>query len=65
MKFYSAWIKVAKNRGRWLTLESEYAKTAEEDLWKMCYAEKTHNKIRPARYLNGVNLGDDEVAIVT
>ena len=30
MKYDSAWIKVAKKRKRWSTLDSEYANTTEE-----------------------------------
>ena len=37
--------KWQKKGVRWMTLEGEYARTA-EDLWTMCYAEKTHHKIQ-------------------
>ena len=65
MKNNNTWIKVAKNRERWKAIESEYAETAEErNVDNFCYAEKTppHEPIRPARYLNGAKLDDDEVA---
>ena len=67
MKYNSAWIKVAKNRGRWLTLEREYAKTAEERSVDNVLRRENpqQDQIRPARYLNGFNLEDDEVANIT
>ena len=54
----------AKIRERWTTLESEYAKTAEERSADNVLRRETlpQDPIRPARYLNGVKLEDDEVA---
>ena len=46
MKFYSAWIKVARNRERCITLESEYAKTAEKRSVDNVLRRETHNKIK-------------------
>ena len=51
----SAWIKVAKNRGRWLTLESDHAKTAKQRSVDnvLCRENPKRDQIRPDRYLNG------------
>ena len=67
MKNNNTWIKVAKNRERWVTLESEYARTAEErSVDKVQRRENPQqDPIRPARQLNGVKSDDDEVANIT
>ena len=64
MKNNDTWIKVAKKRERWTTWESEYAKTAEERSVDNALRRENppQDPIRPARYLNGVKLDDDEVA---
>ena len=58
------WIKVAKKRERWKAMESEYAKTAAAiSVERATHTENPpQDPIRPARYLNCVKLGDDEVA---
>ena len=46
-----------KNNDTWIKVEQQ------QYLWTACYAEKTpQDPIRPARFLNGVRLDDDEVA---
>ena len=64
MKNNDTWIKVAKHRERWKAMESEHAETAAA----ISVDSATHSEnppqdpVRPARYLNGVKLGDCEVA---
>ena len=53
-----------KNRERGISLESEYAMTAEERSVDSLLRRENppRDPIRPARYLNGVKLDDDEVS---
>ena len=53
MKNNNTWIKVAKNSERW---------KQQKDLWTMSQRNPPQDPIRPALYLNGVKLDDDEVA---
>ena len=46
MKCNNTWIRVAKNRERWTTSESEYAKTAEKRSVDNVPRRKTHHKIQ-------------------
>ena len=64
MKNNDTWIKVAKNRERWNAMESEYANTAAAISVDSVLRRENppQDPIRPARYLNGVRLDDDEVA---
>ena len=59
----NTWIKVAKNRERWKAMGSEYAKTAAAISVDAVVRRENppQDPIRPARYLNGVKLDDDEV----
>ena len=63
MRFHNTWIREAKDRERWTTLE-KYAKTAEERYVDNVLRRENppQDPIRPAGFLNGVKLEDDEVA---
>ena len=52
------WIKTAKDRGRWTLLEENYTKNSVTRTRR-----NSHN--RPARYVNGVKLHDEEIADIT
>ena len=56
------WINTAKDRGRWALLEENYTMTSEER-HENNTRMSSHN--RPARYVNGVRLSDEEVANIT
>ena len=58
------WIKVAKNRERWIAMESEYASTAAAASVDSVHSRRCppQDPIRPARLLNGVKLDDYWVA---
>ena len=49
------WINTAKDRGRWTLLEENYTKNSVTRTRR-----NSHN--RPARYVNGVKLNDEEIA---
>ena len=53
-----------KKPERWITLESEYARTAKERFVDNVLRRENppRGPIRPARYLKGLKLDDDEVA---
>ena len=60
-KYKKSWIKAAKGSGRWTLLENDYIMAAEERSENN--ARHTGNsQFRPAGYVNGVRLSDDEVA---
>ena len=59
-----SWIKAAKDRGRWTLLENDYTMTAEERSENNA-RHRRNSQSRPARYVNGVRLSDDEVANIT
>ena len=52
------WINTAKDRGRWTLLEENYTKNSVTRTRR-----NSHN--RPARYVNGVKPGDEEIADIT
>ena len=52
------WINTAKDRGRWTLLEENYTKNSVTRTRR-----NSHN--RPARYVNGVTLSDEEIADIT
>ena len=59
-----SWIKAAEDRGRWILLEKDYTVTAKErseNNWR----HRRNHQSRPARYVNGVRLSEDEVANIT
>ena len=62
-QFNKTWINAAKNRGRWTLLEDKYTMTAERH--KNNTRMTTNTQSRPARYVNGVRLRDEEVANIT
>ena len=64
MKHNNAWIEVAKNLERWRIMENDYAKTTAERATDNAARRRNfaQDQIRPARYLNGVRLDDNEVA---
>ena len=64
MKCKKSWIKAAKDRGRWTLLENGYTKTAEERSVNDVRRQRNPES-RPARYINGMRLNDDEVANIT
>ena len=64
-KYNKSWINTAKDRGRWTLLENDYTKTAEERSENNARHKKRNPQSRPARYVNGVRLSDDEVANIT
>ena len=58
------WINTAKARGRCALLEENYTMTSEErHEINARMRRNSHN--RPARYVNGVRLSDEEVANIT
>ena len=58
------WINTAKDRGRWALLEENYTMTSEERHQNNGRTRRnSHN--RPARYVNGVRLSEEEVADIT
>ena len=59
-----SWIKAAKDRGRWILLEKDFAMTAEERYESNARARR-NTQSRPARYVNGLRLSDDDVANIT
>ena len=63
-KYNKSWIKAAKDRGRWTLLENDYTMTAEERFENNA-RHRRNSQSRPARYVNGVRLSDDEVANTT
>ena len=63
-KYNNPWIKAAKDRGRWTLLENDYTMTAEERS-ENHVRHRRNSQSRPARYVNGVRLSDDEVANIT
>ena len=58
------WINTAKDRGRWNLLEEKYTMTAEERHENNARMRR-NTQSRPARYVNGVRLSDDEAANIT
>ena len=58
------WINTAKDRGRWALLEENYTMTSEERHEKNTRTRR-NSQNRPARYVNGVRLSDEEVANIT
>ena len=52
------WINTAKVRGRWTPPEENYTKNSVTRTRR-----NSHN--RPARYVNGVTLNDEEIADIT
>ena len=59
------WINTAKDLGRWAFLE-ENTLTPEERQEKNARTRmRGNNQGRPARYVNGVGLSDEEVANIT
>ena len=60
------WINTAKDRGRWTVLEEKYTMTSEERQENNAGMRMRRNsQSRPARYVNGVRLSDEEVANIT
>ena len=63
IKNNDTWIKVAQNRERWKAMESEYATAAAAvSVDSVSRRNPPKDPVRPARYLNGVKLDEDEVA---
>ena len=60
-RYNKSLIKSAKDRGRWTPLENDYTMTAEERSESNA-RHRRNSQSRPARYVNGVRLSDDEVA---
>ena len=60
----NSWIKAAKDCGRWILLEKDYTMTAEE-IFENNAGHRRNHQNRPARYVNGVRLSEDEVADIT
>ena len=52
------WINTAKDRGRWTLLQGSYTKNSVTRTRR-----NSHN--RPARYVNGVQVNDEEIADIT
>ena len=52
------WINIAKDRGRWTLLEENYIKNSVTRTRR-----NSHN--RPARYVNGMKLNDEEITDIT
>ena len=52
------WINTAKDRGRWTLLEENYPKNS-------VTRTRRNSHDRPARYVNGVKLNDEEIADIT
>ena len=60
------WINTAKDRGRWTLLEEKSTVTSEERQEDNARTRRRRNdQSRPARYVNGVRLSDEEVANIT
>ena len=59
-----SWVKAAKDSGRWILFEKDYTMTAEETSENNA-RHRRNRQSRPARYVNGVRLSDDEVADIT
>ena len=58
------WINTAKDRGRWALLEENCTMTSEERHENNARTRRnSHN--RPARYVNGVRVSEEEVANIT
>ena len=57
-------IKAAKDRGRWILLEKDNTMIAEERSENNARHRRNHQS-RPAGYVNGVRLSEDEVANIT
>ena len=64
MKHNNAWIEAAKNREKWRIMENDHAKTAAERSTDNAARRGNfaQDRSRPARYLNGVRLDDNEAA---
>ena len=58
------WINTGKDRGRWALLEENYTMTSEERHENNARARRNSDN-RPARYVNGVRLSEEEVANIT
>ena len=58
------WINTAKDLGRWTLLEETYTLTSEERQENNARMRR-NSQSRPARYVNGVRLSDEEVASIT
>ena len=55
-----------KDRGRWTLLEEKYTMTSEERQEHNARTRiRRNSQSRPARYVNGVRLSDEEVANIT
>ena len=63
-KYNKSRIKAAKDRGRWTLLENDYTMTAEERSESNA-RHRRNSQSRPARYVKGVRLSDDEVSNIT
>ena len=60
------WINTAKDRGRWTLLEENFTMTSEERQENNARTRRRrNNQSRPARYVNGVRLSDEEEANIT
>ena len=60
------WINTVKDRRRWTLLEDRYTMTSEERQENSARTRRRrNNQSRPARYVNGVRLSDEEVANIT
>ena len=58
------WINTTKDRGIWTLLEDKYTMTAEERHENNARMRR-NTQSRPARYVNGVRLSDEEMANIT
>ena len=58
------WINTGKDRGRWTLLEDKYTMTAEERHENNARM-KRNTQSRPAKYVSGVRLSDEEEANIT
>ena len=63
-KYNKTWLKAAKDCERWTPLENDCTMTAEERSESNA-RHRRNTQSRPARYVNGVRLSDDEVANIT
>ena len=63
-KYNKSWIKAAKYCGRWTLFKNEYTMIAEERSENNA-RHRRNCQSRPARYVDGVRLSDDEVANIT
>ena len=60
------WINAAKDRGRWTLLEENYTLISEvRQENNATTRRRRNNQSRPARYVNGVRLSDEQVAKIT